>query len=294
MTPCPVCGGSTRDAFEKDGIAYRDCTVCGFRFSVQSGNANLEQGIEEFEPAYLQYLAADPTAEGTLERVLKAAGPPPGTWLDVGCGGGTLVRALRARGIAAEGVEPNEALFARFLGGDDRFHHGLDELAGRRFDVVSALDVLEHVPDPVPFLRSLADVVAPQGVVLISTPDAGSAAARVLGRRWHHYNRYHSSFFSPATLERAASARAAAGGLDVPSRPHAAAGVRGRLPVRVRAAPRRAAGGPPARRGEAPDQPVRHDAGRPAAARQLALAGAVNGSPRTPTSRPLANGNGVS
>ncbi len=65
--------------------------------------------------------------------------------------------------------------------------------------------MLEHVPDPVPFLRSLADVVAPQGVVLISTPDAGSAAARVLGRRWHHYNRYHSSFFSPATLERAAS-----------------------------------------------------------------------------------------
>jgi SAM-dependent methyltransferase len=205
VTPCPVCGAATKDAFSKDGIAYRDCTVCSFRFSVQRANANLEQGIQQFEPAYLQYLAADPAAEGTLGHVLKAAGVSAGTWLDVGCGGGTMVRALTARGFAAEGVEPNDALFGHFLAGDDRFHHDLGEVAGRRFDVVSALDVLEHVPDPVPFLRSLAGAVAPQGVVLVSTPDAGSLAARALGKRWHHYNRYHSSFFAPATLERAAS-----------------------------------------------------------------------------------------
>ena len=54
-----------------------------------------------------------------------------------------------------------------------------------------------------PFLRSLAGAVAPQGVVLISTPDAGSPAARVLGRRWHHYKHdEHLYHFDPATVQR--------------------------------------------------------------------------------------------
>jgi SAM-dependent methyltransferase len=126
--------------------------------------------------------------------------------LDVGCGSGKLVRFLRDRGVEAYGVEPAEALFARFLAGDGRFFRDIDAAAaaaGRPFALVLALDVLEHVEDPVAFLGSLSVVAAPDGRVVVSTPDAGSLVARALGRRWHHYNRFHLSLLAPPTLARA-------------------------------------------------------------------------------------------
>jgi len=44
----------------------------------------------------------------------------------------------------------------------------------------------------------------PGGHVFLSTPDAGGPLARLLGRRWHHYNAYHLSLYSAGTLTDAA------------------------------------------------------------------------------------------
>ena len=75
---------------------------------------------------------------------------------------------------------------------------------GRRFGLVTCLDVIEHVPDPGALLRGIADVLEPNGHAFLSCPDGSSLCARLLGRQWHHYNCYHYSFFSPQTLSRAA------------------------------------------------------------------------------------------
>jgi len=202
---CPICDKPAESTFERDAIAYFDCSACGFRFSRQPTNPNLSQRLDEFESAYLRYLDDDPADEQNFSRLVRTLSVSPhGTWLDVGCGGGKLVRYLRQRGFDAEGIEPSEALYARFLTDEPFFHRDIAAVSGRRFDVVSALDVIEHVDDPVAFLASLRDSVQPTGTIVISTPDVAGAAARVLGKRWHHYNRYHSSFFSAATLDRAA------------------------------------------------------------------------------------------
>jgi len=202
---CPVCGAAAELAFEKDAIDYFDCSACGFRFSFQPTNPNLSQQLAQFESAYLQYLSDDPADEPNFAKLLRSiAAPPRARWLDVGCGSGKFVRYLRRRGFDAEGIEPSEALFDHFLADEPFFHRDLAAVADRRFAVVSALDVIEHVPDPVPFLASLRDAAEPTGTIVISTPDVAALAVRVLGKHWHHYNRYHASFFSPSTLDRAA------------------------------------------------------------------------------------------
>ena len=203
---CPLCGGKDAAlAFEKDAVEYLDCPACGFRFARQPTNPNLAQELAEYESAYLQYLGDDAADEANFSALLRSLSlSPPASWLDVGCGSGKFVRYLRRHGFDAEGVEPSAALFDHFLAGQPFFHRGIAAFAGRQLAIVSALDVIEHVADPVNFLASLRDAVEPTGTIVISTPDAGSAATRVLGKRWHHYNRYHLSFFTTGTLERAA------------------------------------------------------------------------------------------
>jgi len=202
---CPLCGGVTAIAFRKDAVDYFGCSGCGFRFSRQPTNPNLSQRLDEFESAYVQYLGDDPADEPNFAALLRSLSvPAPATWLDVGCGSGKFVRYLRRQGFDAEGIEPSSALFDHFLAREPFFHRDLAAVAGKRFAIVSALDVIEHVDDPVPFLASLRDVSEPTGTIVISTPDISGLTVRVLGRRWHHYNRYHLSFFSPATLDDAA------------------------------------------------------------------------------------------
>lgn len=210
---CPLCAGRrTRRAFEKDGIDYWSCRQCGFRFSTPDRNANLTNALEDYEDAYLQYLESDPGDAANFASLW--------TWmagharlessrvLDVGAGSGKLVRYLRGRGVDAHGIEPSRALFDRFLRGDEAFScETIDAVAARSatFPIVTAYDVIEHVPDPVPFLRAIAAVLEPGGVLFLSTPDVESLTARAFGRRWHFYYRYHLSYFGPRTLTRAAS-----------------------------------------------------------------------------------------
>jgi 2-polyprenyl-3-methyl-5-hydroxy-6-metoxy-1,4-benzoquinol methylase len=200
-----VCGAGAAIAFEKDAVGYFDCSACGFRFSRQTTNPNLDQDLEQFESAYLQYLGDDPADDANFSALLRSvAAPPRATWLDVGCGSGKFVRYLRRHGFDAEGVEPSAALFDHFLSDEPFFHRDLAAVAGRRFAVVSALDVIEHVGDPVAFLAALRDAAEPTGTIVLSTPDIAGLTVRALGKRWHHYNRYHLSFLSPATLDDAA------------------------------------------------------------------------------------------
>jgi SAM-dependent methyltransferase len=54
------------------------------------------------------------------------------------------------------------------------------------WEAVTLWDVIEHVPDPKGALEAIRDLLAPGGRLYLSTPDAGSAVARAMGRRWHY------------------------------------------------------------------------------------------------------------
>jgi len=210
---CPLCASALAERlFSKEGIDYCACPNCGFRFSTPERNANLVNAIDDYEDAYLQYLEPDNSDDvnfDALRRWMERTVPLAGrTLLDVGAGSGKLVRYLRCHGIDASGLEPSQPLFSRFLAGDLVFQCGtIDTVAAdqRAFDVVTAFDVIEHVADPLTFLRGIASVLAPGGVLFLSTPDVQSLPARLFGRRWHFYYRYHLSYFGAQTLARAAA-----------------------------------------------------------------------------------------
>lgn len=142
-----------------------------------------------------------------LDRVLQAA-PRAKTWLDIGAGAGLLVSLARARGIDADGVEPSRALVeagGRLYG--IQLHQGVfphPDIQNRRFDIISLVDVIEHVADPVGLLRACREALAPGGIVVVVTPDVSSLAARVLGPRWWHFRLAHVGYFNRRTLAKSA------------------------------------------------------------------------------------------
>jgi SAM-dependent methyltransferase len=73
---------------------------------------------------------------------------------------------------------------------------------GISFDVVTLIDVLEHVPDPAASLSRVYERLAPGGVLAAVLPNAASLVHRLLGPRWPHYAPEHLFFWTPRALER--------------------------------------------------------------------------------------------
>lgn len=117
------------------------------------------------------------------ERSLK---PLAGrTALDVGCGAGLLCEPLARLGAEVTGVDAApeliEAAQDHAAGQGLAITYracGVEELDGR-FDLVTAMEVIEHVASPTAFLRSLTERLKPDGLLLLSTPNR-TAWARLL------------------------------------------------------------------------------------------------------------------
>lgn len=98
--------------------------------------------------------------------------------LDMGCGAGLLCEPLARLGAQVSGFDAASENIAVAR------HHaeqsgltitysqgGVEALGDAQFDLVTSLEVIEHVNDPQSFVRGLADALAPGGLMILSTPN---------------------------------------------------------------------------------------------------------------------------
>lgn len=107
--------------------------------------------------------------------------------LDVGCGAGLLCEPLARLGAAATGVdaaEENIAVASAHAAGAglsiDYRCGDVGQLGLKGFDLVTSMEVVEHVADKAAFLGALAKALAPGGLMVLSTPNRTAASKLLL------------------------------------------------------------------------------------------------------------------
>jgi 2-polyprenyl-3-methyl-5-hydroxy-6-metoxy-1,4-benzoquinol methylase len=127
----------------------------------------------------------DPDSNSSHALMLRLVGANKKV-LDVGCASGYLARALGERGCRVSGVEFDPAAAQEAAPALEKIVVGdLDEIdlpaefAGSQFDVVVFGDVLEHLRNPLPLLRSVRGMLAPGGAVVISVPNIAHGDVRL-------------------------------------------------------------------------------------------------------------------
>lgn len=133
------------------------------------------------------------------------------TLLDVGSGDGVFLATMQGVGWEVCGVEPDPvaARLSREKRGVSVLDGTLDQVdaGAAAFDVVVSRHVIEHVHDPVAFMRACFRAVGPGGSLIVLTPNARSFCHRIFGRHWLHLDPpRHLHLFSRRSLETCATA----------------------------------------------------------------------------------------
>ncbi|MEJ0062442.1 MAG: bifunctional 2-polyprenyl-6-hydroxyphenol methylase/3-demethylubiquinol 3-O-methyltransferase UbiG [Alphaproteobacteria bacterium] len=146
------------------------------------------QPLHRVNPARLEFIREAVAGHVNLDPARRQ--PYKGlSFLDLGCGGGILAEPLARLGAAVTGVdaapEAIRAARAHAAGAGLRvdYRQGSAEqlrAAGEKFSCVCALEIIEHVADPAEFLRDVTHLVAPGGLLIVSTLNR-TAKSLVLG-----------------------------------------------------------------------------------------------------------------
>jgi len=216
INDCPACGAhdwETTPLSLREG-PLRRCRACG-HYASSSSAAEYGETMREFEnPAGT--LPSDGSMQrrrtligrrlALLARLLNKSAKEL-SLLDVGCSSGALLSIASEAGFSVQGVEPSSAPAQTARDQGFTVHTGFLEQVGlpdAGFDIVTLMEVIEHLPQPLKLFQEIRRVLRPGGLLMVSTGNAGGLTLRATGAAWEYLDMArhggHVSFFTPSSM----------------------------------------------------------------------------------------------
>lgn len=221
MNPnCHICNSESNFLLKKDGFDLYKCPQCELVFvHPQPSKETLAKDFYSYESGYMSNRAKqDLTVDKEATRVkfvfdVFQKHKRGGLMLDVGCGNGQMMYWAKNRGIESRGVELNKRTADRAIEyGFEVFNGFLEEapFEKKSFDFVFLGEIIEHVNNPIQFIKDCASFLKEGGLVGITTPNIDCAWSKttflfykIFGIPWSSVTPpYHLFQFSPANLDR--------------------------------------------------------------------------------------------
>lgn len=125
--------------------------------------------------------------------------------LEVGCGLGNFLVEARNAGYEVQGIDvsadavaqANAALGAHLV---QACHLENARLEPGSYDILVLADVVEHVRDPMAFMKLVHGLLKPGGIVFVAVPSLDSVSARLMRRHWMEFKLEHLYYFNRQTM----------------------------------------------------------------------------------------------
>jgi 2-polyprenyl-3-methyl-5-hydroxy-6-metoxy-1,4-benzoquinol methylase len=214
---CPLCGNQRRELPFRlhEPYSVARCVACGFHYLyprlAESAIREAYQQSSYYEGgtcgyADTSYTDQERALRATFKRLLNnlhTRGLAGGSLLEIGCGYGYLLHEARGYFDRRVGTDFSaEAATTARTTGADVFVGGIEQIPpDSSFDCVVAIQVIEHVYEPLSFLDQLVSRTKAGGHIVLATPDIGGALRKTMGRRWPSFKvPEHVLYFDFRTL----------------------------------------------------------------------------------------------
>jgi 2-polyprenyl-3-methyl-5-hydroxy-6-metoxy-1,4-benzoquinol methylase len=222
---CPVCNSrqieealSCKDyTVSQQQFALWECKNCTARFTQQVPDA------DSIGPFYQSdnYISHSDTDQGLVSKLYKmarrftlskkvksvqqASGISTGNLLDVGCGTGAFLHAIKQAGWQVTGLEPDSGartVAKKLYQLETQDASQLYHLAAASFDVITLWHVLEHIHDLQGYFEQFNRLLKPGGALIIAVPNYLSTDAKKYAAYWAAYDvPRHLYHFTPRSIE---------------------------------------------------------------------------------------------
>jgi 2-polyprenyl-3-methyl-5-hydroxy-6-metoxy-1,4-benzoquinol methylase len=209
---CPNCKNESSVWGKKNSYSLFSCNSCGLVFVSPLPDPTSVYNEDYFTGAsggfgYVDYDADKEPMVPTFNKyidLLAKYGKPNGSLFDIGAATGFFIKIAQKRGYSVSGVEMSDhaAGEARRAGLDVKSGDMMSlKLPSEAFDVVTMLDVLEHMTDPFAELLETKRILKNNGLLVVNAPNGQSFLAKVLKTKWHLVlPPEHLFYFSPKNL----------------------------------------------------------------------------------------------
>lgn len=196
IEPSCLCGQISKWKFSLRDFDFFRCKNCHLLFvypvydAHEIYNASYFNGGSHgfgFSNYETDKLASSKYLTKLLRWALEAHTSPEPRLLDVGAANGFFLTICAEEGVRAEGIEiSREAVeWAQKLGRNVTHSTIEDFKTDQNYEIISALDVLEHISQPVQFVQRVRVLLKAEGIFLINVPYEGSFSAKLSGKKWH-------------------------------------------------------------------------------------------------------------